>query len=113
MWNKIAAFWNRLSPFKNRILIGTTKVLDMKKNKIAFESIFWAAYDIECPFEVGVAFFDYATLESYKQMLNETIVYAHKNKVYKKDHPAPVFVYYTAFRSFLKACFCLQFKSKK
>ncbi len=46
-------------------------------------------------------------------MLNETIVYAHKNKVYKKDHPAPIFVYYTAFRSFLKACFCLQFKSKK
>lgn len=85
----------------------------MKKCKISFESNFWAAYEIESPFEVMVAFFDYAHLDSYKQTLGEAFLYTtYKEEVYKKDYPGQVFVFYTALRSFLKACFCLQSKGE-
>lgn len=85
----------------------------MKKNKINFETHFWAAYEIGNVFEVIDAFFDYAHLDSYKQRLAEEFLYINKKDVYKMDYPGQVFVFYTAFRSFLKACLCLQHKGKK
>lgn len=85
----------------------------MKKNKICFETRFWYAYEIENPFEVIDAFFDYAALDHYKQRLAEAVLYINKQEVYKKGYPGQVFVFYTTLRSFLKACFCLQYKRKK
>jgi hypothetical protein len=85
----------------------------MKKNKISFETNFWAAYVIENPFEVVNVFFEYADLDYYKQTLCEAVFYINKEEVYKKDYPGEVFVFYTALRSFLKAGFCLQYKNKK
>lgn len=85
----------------------------MKKNTISFETRFWYAYEIENPFEVIDAFFDYAALDHYKQRLAEAVLYINKQEVYKKGYPGQVFVFYTTLRSFLKACFCLQYKRKK
>ena len=85
----------------------------MKKNTICFETRFWYAYEIENPFEVIDAFFDYADLDHYKQRLAEAVLYISKQEVYKKEYPGQVFVFYTTLRSFLKACFCLQYKRKK
>lgn len=85
----------------------------MKKNRIAFESDFWTGHEIKGSFQVMDAFFDFAHLDCYKQMLGEAFLYIHKTKVYKKDYPGRVFVYYTALRSFLKVCFLLQYKNKK
>ena len=38
----------------------------MKKKKMSFETNFWYAYEVENPFEVIDAFFDYADLNHYK-----------------------------------------------
>ncbi len=58
-------------------------------------------------------FFDFAHLHCYKEILCEAFLYVHKKKVYKKDYPGQVIVFYTALRSFLKVCFLLQYKNKK
>lgn len=85
----------------------------MKKNRIAFESIFWAGHEIKSSSQVLEAFFDFAHLDCYKEILCEAFLYVHKKKVYKKDYPGQVIVFYTALRSFLKVCFLLQYKNKK
>lgn len=85
----------------------------MKKNKTSFETFFWAGYEAKNPFKVINAFFDFVDLDDYKQSLNEAVLYCYKTKVYKQDNPSDVFILYTAFRSLLKACYCLQEKSKK
>lgn len=85
----------------------------MKKKKMSFETNFWYAYEVENPFEVIDAFFDYADLDHYKKGLAEAVLYINKQEVYKKEHPGRVFLFYTIIRSFLKACFHLQHKGKK
>ncbi|WP_166925151.1 hypothetical protein [Flavobacterium poyangense] len=85
----------------------------MKKNKTSFETSFWAGYEAKNPFKVINAFFDFAHLDDYKQNLNEAVLYCYKTKVYKQDNPSDVFILYTVVRSLLKACYCLQEKSKK
>lgn len=85
----------------------------MKKKKLSFETKFWLYYEIENSFELIDVFFDYAHLDYYKQILGEAIIYSRKRKIYKNDCPGQVFVFYTALRSFLKACYCLRSKSRK
>ncbi|WP_306351070.1 hypothetical protein [Flavobacterium sp. '19STA2R22 D10 B1'] len=85
----------------------------MKKNKISFETSFWPGFVAGNPFKAIDDFFDFAALDYYKQNLSEAVIYNYKRKVYKQDNPSDVFVFYTAFNSFLKVCFCLQEKSKK
>lgn len=85
----------------------------MKKNKISFETIFWAGYTGGNPFKAIDAFFDFANLDYYKQTLSEAVMYCYKKEVYKQDNPSDVFILYTVFKSFLKVCYCLQKKSKK
>ncbi|UCA60253.1 hypothetical protein KB553_01700 [Chryseobacterium rhizoplanae] len=85
----------------------------MKNKKISLESQLWTYEGIKCPFELISAFFDYSHLDEYKTTLNEAIFYIHKKEVYKKEYPGQMFSFYNAVRSFLKACYLLQFKSKK
>ncbi|OXA92555.1 hypothetical protein B0A66_09770, partial [Flavobacterium hercynium] len=85
----------------------------MKKNRISFETNFWAHQELENPFEVIDAFFGSDSLSYYKQTLSEIVFYRSKDEVYKKDCPGDVFFNYTAIRSFLRACSSLQFKSEK
>lgn len=85
----------------------------MKKNKISFGTNFWSAYETGNPFEAVEAFFDFAHLDYYKQILSEAVIYSHRRKIYKQDNPSEIFVFYTAVCSFLKVCYCLKVKSKK
>ncbi|MEN2399301.1 hypothetical protein GKZ90_0005905 [Flavobacterium sp. MC2016-06] len=85
----------------------------MKKNKISSGTSFWAGYATGNPLEAINAFFDFAHLDYYKQSLTEVLIYSYKTKVYKENNPSDVFVLYTVVSSFLKACYCLQEKSKK
>ncbi|WP_035141931.1 hypothetical protein [Flavobacterium daejeonense] len=84
----------------------------MKKNKISFETNFWAANEIENVNEVISAFFNYAHLDYYKQTLTEVLFYSYKSKVYKHDNPSELFMFYTIARSFLKVGYCMNKKSK-
>lgn len=85
----------------------------MKKNKIDFETSFWAGFTTENPFKVINAFFTFANLDYYKQALTEAVMYCYKTKVCKPENPSDVFSLYSPVSSFLKVCFCLKEKSKK
>ncbi|SEO20593.1 hypothetical protein SAMN05444671_0692 [Flavobacterium sp. CF108] len=85
----------------------------MKKNKISFETGFWAGFETGNPFKAVQAFFDFADLDYYKQNLSETVMYSYKRKVHKQDNPSDVFVLYTTFSFFIKVCYCLKKKNKK
>jgi hypothetical protein len=85
----------------------------MKKNKISFETTFWAHQKLKNPFEVIDAFLGCESLAFYKQTLSEIVFYRSKDEVYQKECPGDVFFCYTALRSFLRACSALQHKSKK
>ena len=104
---------NRLSFLKNRTSQVNLNLQAMKKNKISFESYFWAAERIKCPFKLVNAFYDYANLHFYKHTLGEVIIYSHKRNICMQDNPGQIFVFYTAMNSFLKACYCMKSKRKK
>jgi len=85
----------------------------MKKNKMSFQTKFWAGFVAANPFEAFDAVFDFAHLDYYKQNLSEVVLHCYKRKVYKQENPCNVFVFYTAIGSFLKVCYCLKSKDKK
>ncbi len=85
----------------------------MKKNKISFETGFWAGYEGGNPFKALTSFFDFAHLDYYKQNLSEVVIYCYKTKVCQQENPSDVFILYTAFIFFLKVCYCINHKSKK
>jgi hypothetical protein len=85
----------------------------MKKNKISFETSFWAGSVSGNPFKLIEAFFAFADLDYYKQNLTETVIYSYKTEVYEANNPSNAFIFYTAINSFLKMCYCLKQKSKK
>jgi len=85
----------------------------VKKNKISFETHFWAGDSAGNPFKAIDAFFTFAKLDYYKQILSEVVIYCYKPKVYKDDNPSDVFILYSVLKSFLRVCYCLHQKSKK
>ncbi|MBE8724424.1 hypothetical protein [Flavobacterium hungaricum] len=85
----------------------------MKKNKISFETSFWAGYTAGNPFKAINAFFDFAHLDYYKQSLSGVAMYCYKKEVYKNENPSDIFILYSVVKSFLKVCYCLKKKSKK
>lgn len=84
----------------------------MKKNKISFETHFWAAYEIDNPFEVVDAFFNYAGLDYYKQTLSEAVFYINKRQVYKKSIQEKSLFSILAFALLLKLVFACNIKVK-
>lgn len=85
----------------------------MKKIKISMETNFWATYEIEDPFELIRAFFNYCTVDSYKNTLSEIMLFVYKAEVCSKERPGDVFDFHTAVKSFIRACYLLTFKVKK
>ncbi|MNK71973.1 hypothetical protein D3C87_914390 [compost metagenome] len=85
----------------------------MKKIKISMETNFWATYEIEDPFELINAFFNYCTVDSYKNTLNEVMLYVYRAEVCNKERPGDVFDFHTAVRSFIRGAYLLTFKSKR
>lgn len=86
--------------------------LGMKKNKITLENDFWARYEAGKTFKAITAFFDYASLDYYKQTLSEVVMYSYKREVYMQDNPSDVFIFYNAVSSFIKVCYDISEKSK-
>lgn len=85
----------------------------MKKKKINFDAEFWASDKITCPLKLIEAFFQYDDLNHYKHVLTEVGSHAYEKKVYKQEYPGDVFMFYLCMRSFIRACYLLQFKNKK
>ena len=79
-----------------------------KKNKISLESEFWAGYEIKSPFELIDAFFDFAHIDSYKEKLNEMMMFMYTKEVYKSEYPGQIFVIYKALHSFIRAAYRLK-----
>lgn len=52
-----------------------------KKNKMSLESEFWAGSEIEIPFDLIDTFFDFAQIDSYKEKLNEMMMYMHNKEI--------------------------------
>ena len=84
----------------------------MKKKKISLESHFWAVDKIENPFKILEAMFDYMDIEQYKKMIGDVLEYIYTRKVYCMENPGEMLLYYKVFRSFVKACYLLQFSEK-
>ena len=84
----------------------------MKKSNDPLEAHFWSGHDIRRPFELLDAFFDYAHLDEYKEVLAGTLLHAGTEKIYQRKHPGDAFLFYTALRSFVKASYRLS-KTKK
>ena len=85
----------------------------MKKTKLSLETSFWAIDEIENPFQLINAFFNYCTIDSYKNTLSEIMLYVYKAEVCKKDRPGDVFDFHTAVKSFIRGAYLLTFKAKK
>lgn len=85
----------------------------MKKNKISLETSFWAGREIESPFDLICDFFDYCTVDSYKNTLSEIMLYINQTEVCQKNHPGNIFDFHTAVKSFIRASYLLVSKSKQ
>jgi len=85
----------------------------MKKKKISLESSFWAIDDIENPFKLINAFFNYCTIDIYKDTLSEIMLYVNKAEVCNKERPGDLFDFHTAVRSFIRGAYLLNFKAKR
>lgn len=85
----------------------------MKKQKQNFDTMFWAGYEIKNAIKVIEAVFSYASLDHYKQIVNNAVLYAQKPEVYNKHEPCELFRCYAILRSFYRACAKLESKNKK
>ncbi|ACU06711.1 hypothetical protein FIC_00237 [Flavobacteriaceae bacterium 3519-10] len=83
----------------------------MKNRKISLESGYWTADGITSPVELIDAFFDFAHLDSYRKVLSEMVSLMYKKEILRKEYPGQLFIFYLAFRSFLRACYRLQSKA--
>lgn len=85
----------------------------MKKIKMDFETDFWyCKTNLSCMALLD-AFFEMDDLATVKNMLCEVMNYSIKCEVIMKEDPSLIFHFYHCMRSFIKACYMLQFKTKK
>lgn len=89
-----------------------TKSTIMKKNKLPLESHFWTEDGIEKPFKIFEAVFDYSNLENHKNLIADLLQQFYKKKMYRKREPGDLLLSYKMMRSFLKACYLMQFSKK-
>ncbi len=85
----------------------------MKKKNIDFESGCWTDLRKHSAFGLMETFFQFHDPITTKNRLYEMMEYAHNRKVLMKDNPSVIFHLYLSLRSFVRAGYCLQFKSKK
>ena len=85
----------------------------MKKKKIDFEARFWASYSETCPLRVIDELFKSDTLSETKDRLYELMHFAVKPEVFLQRDPSLVLHFYVSLKSFLRAAYVLNLKSKK
>lgn len=79
----------------------------MKKNKILLDASPWAGTGIKDPITLLGAFFDFAHLDHYKEILNEMMFHIYLPKSISEKHAATPITMYTAFHSLLRTAFVL------
>ncbi|WPO84029.1 hypothetical protein SD427_06780 [Chryseobacterium sp. JJR-5R] len=85
----------------------------MKKKNIDFESGGWTEHRKHSALSLMDTFFQFHDPAAAKNRLYEIMEYAQNRKVLMKDNPSVVFHFYLSLRSFVRAGYGLQFKSKK
>lgn len=85
----------------------------MKKKTIDFEARFWASYSGTCPFRVFDDLFISSTLSETKDRLYELMNFAMKPEVFLQRDPSVVLHFYVSLKSFVRAAYVLNLKSKK
>lgn len=85
----------------------------MKKKKIDFEARFWASYSGTCPLRVIDELFISDTLSETKDRLYELMHFAEKPEVFFQHNPSVVLHFYVSLKSFVRAAYVLNLKSKK
>ncbi len=85
----------------------------MKETNIRLETYFWATEEIEDPFKVFSAFFEFYRLDSSKDMLSEVMRYLHKDEVCSKENPSQLFDFHKALQSFVRAAYLLNLKKQQ
>jgi len=98
---------------QNRRALNTKKQLAMKKKNIDFESGCWTEHRKYSALSLMETFFQFHDPAAAKNRLYEMMEYAQNPKVLMKDNPSVIFHLYLSLRSFVRAGYCLQFKSKK
>ncbi len=97
----------------DRQALNTKKYLAMKKNNIDFESGCWTESRKHSALSLMETFFRFHDPAAAKNRLYDIMDYAQKRKVLMKDNPSVVFHFYLSLRSFVRAGYCLQFRTKK
>ncbi|SEM65030.1 hypothetical protein SAMN05421856_10572 [Chryseobacterium taichungense] len=85
----------------------------MKKKKIDFEAEFWDSHQKHSCMTLIDAFFQMDDLPAVKEILCDVMNYSTQPKVLLKNNPYLVFHFYLCIRSFIRAGYLIQFKSKK
>lgn len=85
----------------------------MKKITIDYEADFWEGPIKHSCISLIDAFFKMDDLPTVKDTLNKQIIFSAKHKVLTKDNPSLIFHYYLCMRSFIRACYELQLRTRQ
>lgn len=85
----------------------------MKKKKIDFEAEFWDSHQKHSCMTLIDSFFQMDDLPTVKERLCDVMNYSTQPKVLLKNDPSLVFHFYLCIRSFIRASYLIQFKSKR
>ena len=83
----------------------------MKNTKILLDTSPWAGTGIKDPFSLLGAFFDFAHLDHYKEILNEMMFHISLPKSISEKHADTPITMYTAFHSLLRMAYVLKHPS--
>lgn len=80
----------------------------MDSKTLSFEASPWAGYEINCPYALLTALFDYAHLHELKHFLTSMMSYCYKNKVFFKKNPGHALTIHMVLHSLLRVGYVLQ-----
>ncbi|WP_294313044.1 hypothetical protein [uncultured Chryseobacterium sp.] len=85
----------------------------MKKKNLDLEARFWSGSEVHSGVKLLETFFQFNDPVTAREMLNNIIMYAGKEKSVPAQDAAAVFHFYLALRSFVRACFLISWKRNK
>lgn len=80
----------------------------MESNTLSFEASPWAGHEINCPYALLSALFDFAHLHELKHYLTGMMSYCYKNKVFFKKNPGHALTIHVVLHSLLRVGYVLQ-----
>ncbi|MFT4095417.1 MAG: hypothetical protein QM640_17450 [Niabella sp.] len=83
-----------------------------KKKKDPFETYCWYREALNDPYQVFAACFDFSAVFSLKKFIKEALLFALKNKIYRKIEPANVLYRFQVIHSVMIAANCINKEHK-